>query len=140
MTWTSNICEEDIWNAIQGHALVKALANKRSETIQDAMVDMQLLLRGVRQFHSDERREFMGAIDNWLTQHTVLHTANGAYDPNADSLVEESGVGNVVFYVVNVPIAQIIKTINCRGSRNCSPGVDFFLGPRKRRFLRGHSP
>ena len=39
------------------------------------MVDMQLLLPGVWRFHSDEGREFMGAVDDWL---------KGAY-----SLVEE---------------------------------------------------
>ena len=54
------------------------------------MVDMQLLLRGVWRFHSDEGREFMGAVDNWLREHTVLHTTTGAYDPNANSLIEES--------------------------------------------------
>ena len=69
---------------------VKALANKRGDTIQDAMVDMQLLLRGVRRFHSDEGREFMGAGDDLLREHSVLHTTTGAHDPNANSLVEES--------------------------------------------------
>ena len=52
---------------------VKALANKRSETIKDAMVDMQLL-RGVWRFHSDEGREFMGTVDDWQREHAVLHT------------------------------------------------------------------
>ena len=69
---------------------VKALSNKRSETVKEAMVDMQLLLRGVWRFHSDEGREFMGAVDNWLRERTVLHTTTGAYDPNANSLIEES--------------------------------------------------
>ena len=69
---------------------VEALANKRSETIKDAMIDMQLLLRGVRRFHSDEGRECMGAVDDWLREHAVFHTTTGAYDPNANSLVEES--------------------------------------------------
>ena len=69
---------------------VKALLKKRSETIKDAMIDMQLLLRGVWRFHSDEGREFMGAVDDWLREHTILHTTTGAYDPNANSLVEES--------------------------------------------------
>ena len=32
----------------------------------------------------------MGAIDYWPRERTVLHTTNGAYDPNANSLVEES--------------------------------------------------
>ena len=64
--------------------------NKRSETIKDAMIDVQLLLRGVWRFHSDEARELMGAVDDWLREHTVLHTTTGAYDPNANSLVEES--------------------------------------------------
>ena len=63
---------------------------KRSETIKDAMIDVQLLLRGVWRFHSDEGQEFMGAVDDWLTEHTVLHTTTGAYDPNVNSLVEES--------------------------------------------------
>ena len=53
-------------------------------------MDMQLLLRGVWRFHSDEGREFMGTVDNWLREHAVLHTTTGAYDPNANSLVEES--------------------------------------------------
>ena len=44
------------------------------------MVDMQLLLRGVWRFHSDEG----------LREHAVLHTTTGAYDPNANSLIEES--------------------------------------------------
>ena len=39
---------------------VKALANKRSDTIRDAMIDMQLLLRGVWRFHSDEGRDVYG--------------------------------------------------------------------------------
>ena len=69
---------------------VKALTNKRSETVKEAMVDMQLLLRGVWRFHSDEGREFMGAVDSWLREHTVLHTTTSAYDPNANSLIEES--------------------------------------------------
>ena len=68
---------------------VRALMNKRSETIKDAMTDMQLLLLGVWRFHSDEGREFMGAVDDWLREHAILHTRNGAYDPNANSLVEE---------------------------------------------------
>ena len=50
---------------------VKALTNKRSETVKEAMVDMQLLLRGVWRFHSDEGREFMGAVESWLREHTV---------------------------------------------------------------------
>ena len=32
----------------------------------------------------------MGAVDDWLREHTVLHTTTGACDPNANSLVEES--------------------------------------------------
>ena len=44
--------------------------NKLSETIKDAMIDMQLLLRGVWRFHNDEGREFMGAVDDWLREHT----------------------------------------------------------------------
>ena len=52
---------------------VRALMNKRSETIKDAMIDMRLLLRGVWRFHRDEVREFMGAVDEWLREHTVLH-------------------------------------------------------------------
>ena len=64
--------------------------NKRSETIKDAMIDVQLLLRGVWRFHSDEGKESMGAIDDWLREHTVLHTTTGAYDPNVNSLDEES--------------------------------------------------
>ena len=54
------------------------------------MVDMQLLWRGVWRFHSNEGREFVGAVDNRLRKHAVLHTTTGAYDPNANSLVEES--------------------------------------------------
>ena len=50
----------------------RALMNKRSETIKDAMIDMQMLSRGVWRFHSG--REFMGAVDDWLREHTVLHT------------------------------------------------------------------
>ena len=69
---------------------VKALTNKRSETVKKAMVDMQLLFRGVWRYHSDEGREFMGAVDSWLREHTVLDTTTGAYDPNANSLIEES--------------------------------------------------
>ena len=69
---------------------VRALANKRNETIKDAMIDMHWLLRGVWRFHSDEGREFMGAVDDWLRHHAVLHTTTGAYDPNANSLLEES--------------------------------------------------
>ena len=68
---------------------VKALMNKRSETIKDAMIDTQLLLHGVWRFHSDEGREFMGAVDDWLRENAVLHTTTGSYDPNANSLVEE---------------------------------------------------
>ena len=69
--------------------LVKTLSNKRSETVQKAMVDMQLLLRGVLRFHSDEKREFTGAVDNWLREHAVFHTTTGGHDPNANSLIEE---------------------------------------------------
>ena len=47
---------------------------KRSETIKDAMIDMQLLLRGVWRFHSDEGQEFMGAVDDWLREHTQSFT------------------------------------------------------------------
>ena len=32
----------------------------------------------------------MGAVDIWLREHAVLHTTTGAYDPNANSFVEES--------------------------------------------------
>ena len=32
----------------------------------------------------------MGAVDDWLREHAVLHTTTGAYDPNAHNLVEES--------------------------------------------------
>ena len=60
---------------------VRALTYKRSETIKDAMIDMQLLLRGVWRFHGDEGREFTGAVDDWLREHTVLHTTTGACDP-----------------------------------------------------------
>ena len=42
------------------------------------------------EFGSDQGREFMGAVDDWLSEHTVLPTTTGAYDPNANSLVEES--------------------------------------------------
>ena len=52
---------------------VRALMNKRSETIKDAMIDMQLLLRGVWRFHSDEGRDFMGAVDDWLRTHSRSH-------------------------------------------------------------------
>ena len=62
--------------------------NKRSETVKEAMIDMLLLLRWVWRFHSDEGREFM--VDDWLREHTVLHTTSGASGPNAKSLVEES--------------------------------------------------
>ena len=74
------------------------------------MVDMQLLLRGVWRFHSDEGREFMGAVDDWLREHTVLHTTAGAYDPNANSLIEES-VGarkrgiRCLLHPANVPVS-----------------------------------
>ena len=69
---------------------VRALMNKRSETLKDAMIDMQLLLREGSRFHSDEGRKFMGAVDDRLGEHTVFRTATGAYHPNANSLVEES--------------------------------------------------
>ena len=89
---------------------VRGLMNKRSETIKDATIDMQLLLRGVWRFHSDEGREFMGAVDDWLTEHTVLHTTTGAYDPNANSLVEESvGARNrgirCLLHTANAPVS-----------------------------------
>ena len=58
--------------------LVKAPSDKRSETIREAMVDMQLLLRGVWRFHSNEGREVVGAVDNWLRELAVLHTSTGA--------------------------------------------------------------
>ena len=32
----------------------------------------------------------MGAVDDWLREHALLHTTTGAYDPNVHSLVEES--------------------------------------------------
>ena len=32
----------------------------------------------------------LGAVDDWLREHTVLHTTTGACDPNENSLVEES--------------------------------------------------
>ena len=69
---------------------VKASANKRSETIKDAMAGMQLLLRGGGRTHSDEGQEFLGVVGDWLREDAVLHTTTGAYDPNANSLVEES--------------------------------------------------
>ena len=40
---------------------VKALSNKRSEKVREVMVDMQLLLREVWRFHSDDGREFVGS-------------------------------------------------------------------------------
>ena len=43
---------------------VRVLMNKRSETIKDAIIDMQLLLRRAWRFHNDEGREFMGAVDD----------------------------------------------------------------------------
>ena len=54
------------------------------------MIDMHLLLRGVWRFHSDEGREFMGAVDVRLREHAALHTTTGAYNQNANSFVEES--------------------------------------------------
>ena len=40
----------------------------------------------------------MGAVDDRLREHTVLHTTTGASDSNANSLVEESvGAWNEVF-------------------------------------------
>ena len=89
---------------------VVALSNKRNETIREAMVDMQLLMRGVWRFHDDEGREFMGAVDNWLRKHAVLHTTTGAYDPNATRLVEHS-VGarkrgiKCLLHQTNVPVS-----------------------------------
>ena len=78
------------WEARCG--FVNALSNKRSETIREVMVDVQLLLRGVWRFHSDEGQELMGAVDDWLGEHAVLHTTTGAYDRNANSLVEETRI------------------------------------------------
>ena len=98
---------------------VKALKNKRSETIREAMMDMQLLLRGVWRFHRDEGREFLGAVKNWLREHVLLHTTTGAYDPNATSLVEES-VGArkrgilCLLHQANVSVAK------CSGTRKRS--------------------
>ena len=68
---------------------VRATPDKRSDPIKDAIVDLKLLLRSVWRCHSDEGREFMGAVDTWLREHTVLHTTTGAYDPSANSLAEE---------------------------------------------------
>ena len=34
--------------------------------------------------------DLLGADDHWLREHVVLHTTTSAYDPNANSLVEES--------------------------------------------------
>ena len=34
----------------------------------------------------------MGAVDDLLREHKVLHTTTGCYDPNAISLVEERGL------------------------------------------------
>ena len=51
----------------------------------------------------------MGASDDWLKEHPVLHTTTGAYDPNANSLVEES-VGarkrgiRCLLHQANVPV------------------------------------
>ena len=51
----------------------------------------------------------MGAVDDWLREHTVLHTTTGACDPNANSLVEES-VGarkrgiRCLLHQVNAPV------------------------------------
>ena len=84
---------------------VKALTNKRSETVKEAMVDMQLLLCGVWRFHSDEGREFTGAVDSWLREHTVLHTTTGACDPNANSLIEEIvGARKRLLHQANAPV------------------------------------
>ena len=80
---------------------VKELLNKRSETIREAMVDMRLLLRGIWRFHSDEGREFMGVVDDWLTEHAVLHTTPGAYDPNAESFVKKVVVLEIVVFGVS---------------------------------------
>ena len=60
---------------------VKALPDKRSDTVMEAMVDVQLLLPRVLVFHSDEGRELMCAVDSWLRKHAVLDTTTGAYDP-----------------------------------------------------------
>ena len=43
--------------------LVQALSNNHSETIREAMVDVQLLLRGG-----------MGAVDNLFREHAVFHS------------------------------------------------------------------
>ena len=53
------------------YGFVRALSNKRSEIIREAMVDMPLLLRRSCRFHSDERRMFMGGVNNWLSEHAV---------------------------------------------------------------------
>ena len=73
------------------------------------MVDRQLLLRGVWQFHSDERREFMGAVDDWLRENTLPYT------PQLDHTIQTQKVllkrvlvlGNVVFgllHQANAPV------------------------------------
>ena len=67
---------------------VKASANKRSETIKDAMAGGRI--------HSGEGREFMGVVGDWLREDAVLHTTTGAYDPNANSLKRVLVLGNVV--------------------------------------------
>ena len=65
----------------------KALPDKRSDTVKEAMVDMQLLC-GVWRVHRDEGREFRSAVDSWLREHAVHHTTTGAHDPNAHGLAE----------------------------------------------------
>ena len=90
---------------------VRALMNKRSETIKDAMIDMQLLLRGFWRY-SDEGREFMGAEEDLLREHTVLHTTTGACDPNASSLVEESVGARKTWYSMSLAPTNAHKIYN----------------------------
>ena len=61
-----------------------------------------------RRLAFDKGREFMGVVDSWLREHAVLHT-RGAYDPNANTLAEESIASRkrgtrCLLYQANVPV------------------------------------
>ena len=86
---------EYLWVALRRETrfgFIKAVANKRSETIKDAMIDCSCCCVV---FGSST------AVDDWLREHAVLHTTTAAYDPNANCLVEES-VGAEPWYSMSL--------------------------------------
>ena len=110
---------------------VRALSNKRSETIREAMVDMPLLVRECWRFHSDERRESVSAV--------VLHSTTGACDPDANNLVGECvgarkrGIRSLLLrsllHQANAPVCLTPDAAEHTNGKQPIPGQNYAVEP-----------